>query len=80
MTQRHHPEYGKCARCPRRTDLIYSEDKDEYLCEQCLADIAADEAEAAWDRQQERDMESPPMSMDEQHQRAWEEHQKAHKR
>lgn len=80
MTPRHHPEYGKCERCPRHTDLIYSEIKDEYLCEECLIQVAADEAEAAYDRQQERDLESPPRSMTEEHLLAWAEHQRLHRR
>jgi len=42
----------RCTRCPRVTDLFYCRAVDEYLCEDCIDQIAerldalADEADA----------------------------------
>lgn len=117
MTRRHHPEFGTCNRCPRRTDLTYCEGVDEYLCEDCMIAAVAEaalaaarprcdscdkplpseaqeneygelicpscqenQAEAAYDRQQAANLESPPESAREEQLRTWAEHQEAHKR
>lgn len=77
---RYHPEHGVCLRCLRLTDLYYCEDADEYLCEDCLEQFTQDEAEAAYDRQQAANLESPPESAREEQLRTWKEHQEAHKR
>lgn len=115
---RHHPEFGVCNRCPRRTDLMHCEGVDEYLCEECIISVAEtalvaaqtmprcdncdkpmpvgtheneygelicpscgeNAAEAAYDRQQAANLESPPESMREEQLRTWAEHQEAHKR
>lgn len=66
----------RCERCPRVTDLTYVREYDEYWCELCLED----EAEAAYERQQAADLESPPESSREEQLRTWREHQEAHKR
>ena len=65
-----------CERCRTVTDLFYNRDYDEYWCESCIEN----ENEAAYDRQQARDLESPPETAREEQLRTWEEHQKAHKR
>lgn len=36
--------------------------------------------EARWERQQEDNLSEPPMTLDEQHRRAWEQHHEAHRR
>lgn len=66
----------RCERCPKVTDLFYVRDYDEYWCESCIEN----EAEAALERQQERDLASPPETAREEQLRTWKEHQKAHKR
>lgn len=67
----------KCEKCGNAEyKLSLNESIDEYWCESCFDN----EAEAAYDRQQERDLESPPESVREEQLRTWEEHQKAHKR
>ena len=65
----------KCGVCKRET-LTYCENEGEYWCESCIDN----EAEAAYDRQQARDLESPPESAREEQIRTWEEHQKLHRR
>jgi len=60
----------------QRDPLCYHEATDEYWCESCLQN----EAEAAYDRQQARDLESPPESAREEQIRTWNEHQKLHRR
>lgn len=62
--------------CTAREDELTLTDEDEYWCEACISN----EAENAYDRQQERDLESPPESAREEQLRTWEEKQKAHKR
>lgn len=52
------------------------EEFDAILCRGCIDN----RREAAWMRQQEDLMSEPPMSLDEQHRRAWDEHQEAHRR
>lgn len=69
----------KCEHCGRfgnDDELTLNESNDEYWCESCISNAN----EAAYDRQQERDLESPPESAREEQLRTWEEHQKAHKR
>lgn len=68
----------KCEQCGciAREDELALTDEDEYWCESCISNAA----EAAYDRQQERDLESPPESVREEQLRTWEEKQKTHKR
>lgn len=70
----------RCEKCGtggfRDGQLTYHEPLDEYWCESCIDN----EAEAAYDRQQAANLESPPESAREEQLRTWEEHQKAHKR
>lgn len=66
----------RCERCPRVTELFYVETEDEYWCESCIDNAN----EAAYDRQQEANIESPPESAREEQIRTWEEKQKLHKR
>lgn len=54
----------------------YNESVDEYWCESCIDN----ENEAAYDRQQAANLESPPESAREEQLRTWEEKQKARKR
>lgn len=65
-----------CERCRACTELFHRKDLDEYWCDSCISN----EAEAAYERQQERDLESPPESAREEQLRTWREHQEAHKR
>lgn len=65
-----------CERCRTNTVLYYRRDHDEYWCDSCIEN----EAEEAHERQQARDLESPPESAREEQLRTWAEHQKAHKR
>jgi hypothetical protein len=59
-----------CERCRVATpDLKLNETHNEYWCDNCFDN----EAEAAWERQAERDMESPPETSREEHIRTWEE-------
>jgi hypothetical protein len=42
----------RCARCPRVTDLYYCRAVDEYLCEDCIEQVADEEApecDGTWD-------------------------------
>jgi hypothetical protein len=64
-------EHGACS-CRRVSELYYHEATDEYLCEQCLDNAN----EAAYNRQQERDLESPPESTHEEQLRLWEAHKR----
>lgn len=66
----------RCEKCGHRAELTHVENLDEYWCDSCIDN----EAEAAYDRQQEANLESPPESSREAQLRTWEEHQKAHKR
>lgn len=68
----------RCEHCAHRLigPGIYVEDVDEYWCESCVDN----KLEAAYERQQESNLESPPESSREEQLRTWEEHQKAHKR
>lgn len=68
----------RCEKCGFTSpcQFRYNDWQDQYWCDSCFDN----EAEAAWDRQQERDLESPPESAREEQIRTWEEHQKAHKR
>lgn len=65
-----------CERCGDPIQNAILNEYDEYICLDCQAN----EAEAAYDRQQEANLESPPESAREEQSRTWEEHQKAHKR
>jgi hypothetical protein len=49
---------------------------DEELCDGCFEN----RCEAAWERQQEDLMSGPPISLAEQHSRAWHQHQELHRR
>lgn len=62
--------------CTAREDELTLTDEDEYWCESCINNAN----EAAYERQQERDLESPSESAREEQLRTWEEKQKAHKR
>lgn len=67
----------RCEHCGSAFDpLVYNEHHDEYWCESCIDNAN----EAAYDRQQEANLESPPESAREEQLRTWEEHQKAHRR
>lgn len=67
----------RCDRCNKQLPSFTIEDEyGELVCQAC--DQAQEEA--SWDRQQERDLESPPESAREEQLRTWNEHQKAHKR
>lgn len=67
----------RCEHCLARvSDGIYMREHDEYWCGSCINN----EAEAAYERQQAADLESPPESSREEQLRTWNEHQKAHKR
>lgn len=48
---------------------------DAMLCDSCFDN----RCEAAWDRHQESLMSEPPMSLDEQHRRAWQQHRELHR-
>lgn len=67
-----------CCECCGRAnpDLRHRQNLDEYWCDSCLDN----EAEAAYERRQAADLESPPESSREEQIRTWEEHKKAHKR
>jgi uncharacterized Zn finger protein (UPF0148 family) len=68
------------ARCDRCDGQMHpgavEDDYGEFVCSSC----DANEQEAAYDRQQEANLASPPESTREEQLRTWEEHQKAHKR
>lgn len=67
----------RCEHCLARVhEGQYVKDEDEYWCLSCIDN----RDEAAWERQQAADLESPPESAREKQLRTWEEHQKAHKR
>lgn len=66
----------RCEKCPAVTDLYYRRDLDEYWCDNCLSN----EAEAAYERQQAANLESPPESAREEQLRTWREKQEAQKR
>lgn len=55
---------------------IREDEFGELICKIC----DDNKAEAAYDRQQERDLESPPETSKEEQIRTWREHQEAHKR
>jgi hypothetical protein len=62
-----------CERCRALVAALgYNKDHDEYWCESCFDN----EAEAAYERQQARDLESPPESARVEQLRTWEEKQK----
>ncbi len=67
-----------CEKCGRASSYIltHRECYDEYWCESCIDN----EAEAAYDRQQQRDLESSPESARKKQIRTWNEHQKLHRR
>lgn len=65
-----------CEKCGGCTELHHRKEYDEYWCDDCTSN----ENEAAYDRQQERNMEDPPETMREQQIRTWNEHWEAHKR
>lgn len=65
-----------CAKCGCETKGEVAWVDDEEWCHSC-ADNAA---ETAYDRQQERNLESPPESSREEQLRTWDEHRKAHRR
>lgn len=66
----------KCEKCGTAPAVSHREDVDEYWCASCIDN----EAEAAYDRQQAANLESPPESAREEYLRTWEEHQKLHRR
>lgn len=66
----------KCRCIVPAGELFHNEDFDEYWCGSCVDNAN----EAAYDRQQEANLESPPESAREEQLRTWEEHQKVHKR
>lgn len=68
----------KCEHCSHAMhgEGFYNEAEDEYWCGSCVDNAN----EAAWERQQERDLESPPESAREEQIRTWEEKQKLHRR
>lgn len=68
----------RCEHCGCNTqgEEAYIKHLDEYWCHPC----ADNEAEAAYDRQQEANLESPPESAREEQLRTWDEDQKANKR
>lgn len=67
-----------CEKCGHKQpdQLKYNDWQDQYWCDNCFSN----DAEAAYDRWQEANLESPPESAREEQLRTWEEHQKAHKR
>lgn len=65
----------KCG-CELGGEVAYIDHLDESWCHSC-ADNAA---EAAYERQQESNLESPPESAREEQLRTWEEHQRLHGR
>lgn len=65
-----------CEKCGDPIENAVLDDYDRYICLDCQSD----EAEAAYERQQAADLESPPESAREEQLRTWHEHQKAHKR
>lgn len=66
-----------CDRCDGPMHLGAIEDAyGEFVCANCDQNAA----EAAYERQQERDLESPPESAREEQLRTWEEHQMLHRR
>jgi len=70
------PSEAVCANCGCETKGEVAWVHDEEWCHPC----ADNEAEAAYDRQQERNLESPPESAREEQIRTWEEHQRLHRR
>lgn len=67
-----------CEHCNARISdgLIYVDSIDQYWCDNCISN----EAEANYERQQLRDLESPPESSREEQLRTWYEHRETHKR
>ncbi len=68
-----------CDDCGERVEALHDACQDKFdadLCPSCFDN----RCEAAWDRQQEDMMSEPPMSLDEQHRRDWEQHQELHRR
>lgn len=63
-----------CHKCGAPASVV--DDYDDAWCASCLDNAA----EAAWERQQQRDLESPPESAREEQLRTWNEHQQLHKR
>lgn len=67
----------RCDKCnASMPDNSIEDNYGELICASCINNAN----EAAYDRQQERDLESPPESAREEQIRTWEEKQKAHKR
>lgn len=66
----------KCGYIVPAGEFYHNEDFDEYWCGSCVDNAN----EAAYDRQQAANLESPPESAREEQLRTWEEKQKAHKR
>jgi ssDNA-binding Zn-finger/Zn-ribbon topoisomerase 1 len=67
----------RCEKCKSAFgELQYNEDFDEYWCDSCIDNAN----EAAYDRQQAANLESPPESAREEQLRTWNEHQKLHRR
>lgn len=67
-----------CEKCGLHSfePLTHHDSVDEYWCRDCMDN----EAEAAYMRQQEADLESPPESSREEHLRTWKEKQELHRR
>lgn len=65
-----------CEKCGDPIENAVLDDYDRYICLDCQAN----ETEAAYDRQQEANLESPPETAREEYLRTWAEHQAAHKR
>jgi predicted sulfurtransferase len=75
--ERHMTYYCEHCRAPTHPDLLsLNESMNENWCKNCHEN----EAEAAYERQQAADLESPPESAREEQIRTWEEHQKLHRR
>ncbi len=68
----------QCEKCGNTSlsQMQLNDSFDEYWCDACFDN----EAEAAYERQQERDLESPPETMREEQLRTWKEKQELHRR
>lgn len=67
-----------CEDCGERVHELHDACQDQFdadLCGGCFDN----RVEAAWERQQEALMSEPPLSLDEQHRRAWQLHRELHR-
>lgn len=70
--------FPRCEKCAgfMKPPGVFNDFIGEFWCEDCVSN----HCEAAYDRQQAANLESPPESSREEQLRTWKEHQEAHKR